>query len=207
MTALRASPAGARSVVLYTSDHGEAFREHGQLAHTSSVFEEEIHVPGWVDAPAGTLTEVERAALVSAKSEPIWHLDLPPTVLDLLGLWSLPETARFRAKMVGTSLLRKERTHAEVSLTNCSELWGCAFRNWGLMRGTLKLEAREWDFDWHCWNTGRRSARRARSGQSSLRGACAERGKSLRRFAQDRAQSVSAKSRVSRSLRAEKAPC
>ena len=154
MTALRASPAGARSVVLYTSDHGEAFREHGQLAHTSSVFEEEIHVPGWVDAPPGTLTEVERAALVSAKNEPIWHLDLPPTVLDLLGLWSLPETARFRAKMVGTSLLRKDRTHAEVSLTNCSELWGCAFRNWGLMRGTLKLEAREWDFDWHCWDVG-----------------------------------------------------
>jgi len=152
MTALRASPAGARSVVLYTSDHGEAFREHGQLAHTSSVFEEEIHVPGWVDAPAGTLTEFERAALISAKSEPVWHLDLPPTVLDLLGLWSLPETARFRAKMVGTSLLRKERTHAEVPLTNCSELWGCAFRNWGLMRGALKLEAREWDFDWHCWD-------------------------------------------------------
>jgi arylsulfatase A-like enzyme len=152
MAAERASPAGARAVVLYTSDHGEAFREHGQLAHTGSVLEEEVHVPGWVDAPAGTLTDAERAALISARSEPVWHLDLPPTVLDLLGLWSTPETARFRAKMVGTSLLRQERTHGEVPLTNCSELWGCAFRNWGLMKGTLKIEAREWDFDWHCWN-------------------------------------------------------
>ena len=207
MTALRASPAGARSVVLYTSDHGEAFREHGQLAHTSSVFEEEIHVPAWVDAPAGTLTEVERAALVSAKNEPVWHLDLPPTVLDLLGLWSLPETARFRAKMVGTSLLRKERTHAEVPLTNCSELWGCAFRNWGLMRGTLQARSARVGLRLALLGRGHRSARRARSGQSSLRGARAERGKSLRRFAQDRARSGSAKSRVPRSLRAEKAPC
>jgi glucan phosphoethanolaminetransferase (alkaline phosphatase superfamily) len=151
---LRASPAGARAVVLFTSDHGEAFREHGQLAHTSSVLEEEVHVPGWVDAPPGTLTDPERAALASAKNEPTWHLDLPPTVLDLLGLWSSPETARYRSKMVGSSLLRRERTHAEIPLTNCTELWGCPFRNWGLMQGMLKLEAREWDFDWHCWNVG-----------------------------------------------------
>lgn len=39
-----------------------------------------------------------------------------------------------------------------VPLTNCSELWACAFRNWGVMRGRLKLEAREWDFEWHCWD-------------------------------------------------------
>jgi glucan phosphoethanolaminetransferase (alkaline phosphatase superfamily) len=149
---VRASAAGSRAVVVFTSDHGEAFREHGQLAHTSSVLEEEVHVPGWVDAPPGTLTDTERAALASARTEPTWHLDLPPTILDLLGLWSSPQTARFRSKMVGTSLLRRERTHAEVPLTNCTELWGCPFRNWGLMRGTLKLEAREWDFDWHCWD-------------------------------------------------------
>src|SRR5262245_5541366 len=54
--------------------------------------------------------------------------------------------------MIGHSLLRGERTTAAVPLTNCIELWGCAFRNWGLMSGPLKLEAREWDFDWHCWD-------------------------------------------------------
>jgi glucan phosphoethanolaminetransferase (alkaline phosphatase superfamily) len=149
---VRASAAGSRAVVLFTSDHGEAFREHGQLAHTSSVLEEEVHVPAWVDAPPGTLTDTERAALASAHSEPTWHLDLPPTILDLLGLWSTPQTVRFRAKMAGTSLLRRDRTHAVVPLTNCTELWGCPFRNWGLMQGTRKLEAREWDFDWHCWD-------------------------------------------------------
>jgi hypothetical protein len=54
--------------------------------------------------------------------------------------------------MIGHSLLRGERTTSAVPLTNCTELWGCAFRNWGVMSGRKKLEAREWDFDWHCWD-------------------------------------------------------
>jgi len=152
LASLRGSPAGARTVVLYTSDHGEAFREHGQLGHTGAVLEEEVHVPTWIDAPLATLTASERASLVRAGAELTWHLDVAPTILDLLGLLTAPELSRFRAKMMGTSLLRGERTQAVVPLTNCSELWGCAFRNWGLMQGPLKLEAREWDFDWHCWN-------------------------------------------------------
>ena len=59
LRALRSTEAGRRTVVLYTSDHGEAFREHGQMGHTFSVFDEEVRVPGWVDAPAGTLTDSE----------------------------------------------------------------------------------------------------------------------------------------------------
>ena len=30
--------------------------------------------------------------------------------------------------------------------------WGRAFRNWGAMQGTLKLEGREWDESWHCYD-------------------------------------------------------
>jgi len=152
LASIRGTPAGARTVVLYTSDHGEAFREHGQLGHTGAVLEEEIHVPAWIDAPPSALSADERAALVSAQTELTWHLDLAPTMLDLLGLYQSPELSHFRSKMIGNSLLRTERTRGVIPLTNCSELWGCAFRNWGAMRGPLKLEAREWDFDWHCWN-------------------------------------------------------
>jgi arylsulfatase A-like enzyme len=152
LASLRAAPAGLRTVVVYTSDHGEAFREHGQLGHTGAVLEEEIHVPAWIDAPASTLVPGERAALERAGTEPTWHVDLAPTMLDLLGLRSNPELSHFRSKMIGHSLLRTERTTGIVPLTNCSELWGCAFRNWGVMKGASKLEAREWDFDWHCWD-------------------------------------------------------
>ena len=63
---VRATPGGARTVIVYTSDHGEAFREHFQLGHTGSVYDEEVRVPAWVDAPAGTLSDAERASLRAA---------------------------------------------------------------------------------------------------------------------------------------------
>lgn len=152
LSTLRSSPAGSRTAVVYTSDHGEAFREHGQLGHTTSLFDEEIHVPAWIDAPPGVLTANEREALGAAKSARVWHVDFAPTMLDLLGLWDAPGIAPFRARMAGTSLLRSARTVTALPLTNCAELWGCSPRNWGVMKGSIKLASREIDSDWHCWN-------------------------------------------------------
>jgi arylsulfatase A-like enzyme len=152
LDALRSTDAGRRTVVVFTSDHGEAFREHGQLGHTGAVLDEEIHVPAWIDAPPGTLTAEERTHLTARAAGASWHTDLAPTTLDLLRLRAAPELSRFQGRMLGTSLLQPGSAQSAVPLTNCSELWGCAFRNWGLMRGTLKLEAREWDFEWHCWD-------------------------------------------------------
>jgi hypothetical protein len=82
-------------------------------------------------------------------------VDFTPTILDLLGLWDAPGVALARQRMVGTSMLRPRRTSAILPLTNCTELWGCSFRNWGVGRGTLKLESREFDADWHCWDLAR----------------------------------------------------
>jgi glucan phosphoethanolaminetransferase (alkaline phosphatase superfamily) len=152
---IRAQPFGARTVIVFTSDHGEAFREHGQIGHTGAVLDEEIHVPFWIDAPPGTLTDAERGALAAAKDRLAFHTDVAPTVLDLLGVLDAPELARFRAEMIGSSLLRAApatRAAATLELTNCSGIWGCAFKNWGLMRGARKLEAREWEKVWHCYD-------------------------------------------------------
>jgi arylsulfatase A-like enzyme len=149
---VRESPMGDRTVIVFTSDHGEAFREHGQLGHTGAVLDEEIHVPGWVDAPSGTLTDEEQDALRAAADEPVFHTDITPTLLDLMGLWKAPALAGHRSSMVGSSLLRPLAEPPVLALTNCSGIWGCAFKNWGVMRGGLKLEAREWDRSWHCWD-------------------------------------------------------
>jgi hypothetical protein len=55
--------------------------------------------------------------------------------------------------MVGGSLLRPGRPESILALTNCTGVWGCAFENWGVMRGRKKLHAREWDEDWLCYDT------------------------------------------------------
>jgi arylsulfatase A-like enzyme len=149
---VRAQPFGARTVIVFTSDHGEAFREHGQLGHTGSVLDEEIHVPFWIDAPPGTLTDAEAKAVDADKDRIAFHTDVTPTMLDLLGLHDAPELASFTRGMIGQSLLRPPGPETTLALTNCSGIWGCIFRNWGVMRGKMKLEGREWDDHWRCYD-------------------------------------------------------
>ena len=149
---VRGSPSGDRTVIVYTADHGESFREHWQLGHTSAVYDEEIRVPGWIDAPPGTLSPDEEATLTAARDDFVWHLDLGPTILDLMGIWDEPALSPFRARMMGHPITRPERTVEPVPLTNCTWVWECAFRNWGMMQGPMKIEAREWDGEFHCFN-------------------------------------------------------
>ena len=152
LSALRGTPVGERTVVVYTSDHAEAFREHGQMGHTFSIFDEEIKVPGWIDAPPGTLTDEERQNLESKRADYTFHVDLAPTVLDLIGVKDDPGIAEYRAKMPGTSLLEKGTTDVPLPLTNCAGVWSCAFENWGYMQKNMKLEARSWDPGWKCYD-------------------------------------------------------
>lgn len=144
-----------RTVIVYTSDHGEAFREHGQLGHTGAVLDEEIRVPGWVDAPPGTLSADEKSALEKNRTALLFHTDFTPTMLDLMGLWDEPRLAPYRKGMVGQSFVRPfgaERESMTLELTNCSGVWGCAYKNWGVMRGSRKVEGREWYAGWRCFD-------------------------------------------------------
>lgn len=152
LMALRAAPGGERSVIVYTSDHGEAFRDHDQMGHTFSLYDEELLVPGFIDAPAFTLSSDERAHLMDNADQFLTHPDLSATVLDLLGVWDAPQIRVFRQRMIGRSLLRSLDTERVFPLTNCTELWSCAFENWGLLKGQLKLQAREWDSDYRCFD-------------------------------------------------------
>jgi arylsulfatase A-like enzyme len=149
---VRNTDTGQRTVIVYTSDHGESFREHWQMGHTSALFDEEIKVPGWIDAPPGTLSDDEERALREAENQFLWHYDLTPTVLDLLGVWDNESLREHRARMIGNPITRAQRTTSPVPLTNCSWVWECGFRNWGLMQGPMKIEARGWDNEFHCFN-------------------------------------------------------
>lgn len=149
---IRARPGGDETVIVFTSDHGEQLREKGSVGHTGTLFEEEVRVPFWIDAPPKTLTATERSALAALATTPLTHLDVLPTLLDLVGVWDSHELARFRARMPGESLLRGGSPDLVVPLTNCTELWQCAFKNWGAMRGSKKLIASQGDRNWRCFD-------------------------------------------------------
>jgi len=147
---VRSTEVGKRTVIVYTSDHAEAFREHNQMGHTFSLFDEEIHVPGWIDAPPGTLTAEEAQALAKKSHEYVYHVDLAPTILDLMGVDQDPSIGRYQARMPGHSLLRPALSDQPLLMSNCTGVWSCAFENWGIMQKNLKVESRAWDTGWKC---------------------------------------------------------
>ena len=150
---MRKRPDSARTVIVYVSDHGEQMREKGAVGHTGTLFDPEIRIPFWVDAPKGTLTEEEEAHLRELHNVPVTSLDVFPTILDLMGLWDAPPIDHFKQRMPGQSLLRGgSDPDRDIILTNCTELWACAFKNWGGMHGTKKLIAHQGDMAWSCFD-------------------------------------------------------
>lgn len=153
VSGLRAARSGDASptVVAFMSDHGEQLHERGQIGHTWSLYDEEVHVPFWIDAPRSALTSDEESALRGLEQTRLTALDVAPTMLDLMGLLDAPELAALRARMPGQSLLRgAPPADRAVVMTNCTELFSCATKNWGAMRGPLKLIATE-DEDHGAW--------------------------------------------------------
>lgn len=63
-----------RTIVIITSDHGEAFGEHGMIRHGFEVWEELVRVPWLIYVPG-----IEPHAVKVRRS----HIDLVPTLLDV----------------------------------------------------------------------------------------------------------------------------
>ena len=122
------------------------------MGHTFSVFDEEVKVPGFIDAPPGTLSESEAKNLEAKHDAFVFHTDFTPTVLDLMGVWDDPAIAKYKKKMLGVSLLREPVSDRPLPMTNCAGVWSCAFENWGFMHKNMKLEARAWDKGWKCYD-------------------------------------------------------
>ncbi len=65
------------SLIIVTSDHGEAFGEHGHHGHCGTLHEEELHVPMLVRYPHGSRTGVVAG--------PVSLASLPELVSDVVG--------------------------------------------------------------------------------------------------------------------------
>jgi arylsulfatase A-like enzyme len=68
------------SLIILTSDHGEAFNEHGSFEHGKTLYSELIHVPLIIKFPAGRAAPKGEIRLAAQ------HVDILPTILDCVGL-------------------------------------------------------------------------------------------------------------------------
>ena len=87
------------SLILFTSDHGEALGEHSYWGHSLNLFDELLHVPLIIKLPKGHSGSTK---LNELSDLPVAHLDLVPTILDVMGLPDLPG-------QMGQSLLEQGR--------------------------------------------------------------------------------------------------
>jgi len=71
------------SMIIITSDHGEAFKEHGLMGHGGLVYEERIHIPLLIRFPS----PIKYPELRPAKSfnHLVSQVDYMPTILGFLG--------------------------------------------------------------------------------------------------------------------------
>ncbi len=66
------------SLIIITSDHGEAFFEHNKIGHNSTNYQEMIHIPFFIKLP-----EQKKGNIISSKKSVV---DVFPTILELLGI-------------------------------------------------------------------------------------------------------------------------
>jgi choline-sulfatase len=70
-----------KSLIVFTSDHGEGLKEHGENTHGYFVYESTLHVPLIFRWPAAS-----KRISQDRIAEPASLLDVAPTILDALGL-------------------------------------------------------------------------------------------------------------------------
>jgi arylsulfatase A-like enzyme len=98
LSTIEAAPFGARTAIMITSDHGEAFGEHSMYRHGFEVWEELVRVPLVVHVPGAKPSRVAtRRGLI----------DLVPTVLDLMRVPQPPPSTDMSASdfISGSSLV------------------------------------------------------------------------------------------------------
>ncbi|HEY6724481.1 MAG TPA: sulfatase [Polyangiaceae bacterium] len=77
----KSQPWWNRTAVVLTSDHGEAFGEHSMYKHAFEVWEMLVKVPLFVFAPGAEPRRIDK---------PRTHIDIAPTLMDLMGKDPLP---------------------------------------------------------------------------------------------------------------------
>jgi len=127
------------TVVVFTSDHGEAFNEHGYYGHLRTYYEEESGIPLWMYVPRQIQAYYgDRIANLRDNTEKnVSNLDLVPTLIDLLNLQNLPE--EITQNLPGASLLSPLDPDRSIYMLNNNEVTRYRiFLSIGVLKGDYK---------------------------------------------------------------------
>ena len=107
---IKASGLFERTLIVITSDHGEAFGEHGKFDHPRQLYEENIHVPLLIICPS-------KLPAGKVISEQVRLIDLAPTIVDILNLDLNPNPFQGRSFL---PLIRGEKNETPMVVSEVS---------------------------------------------------------------------------------------
>lgn len=94
------------TVIIVTSDHGEAFGEHGKVWHANSIYDEELHVPLFIRVPGITGRKI---------ADPVSHIDLAPTIFSFT---KTEKPAAFKGSSLASLLYNEDRDERPLMFVN-----------------------------------------------------------------------------------------
>jgi len=109
-----------RTLLVVTGDTGQAFYEHGTVAHAGAIWNEVMRVPLVIRAPGMT---------PAVDPRPAQQIDVPPTVLDLLGL---PPHPGYQGRSLVGPYDGSDRSRFLIAQTPLAQ-------QFGIVRGDFKL--------------------------------------------------------------------
>ena len=115
------------TLVIVTADHGESLGEHGELTHGMFAYEPTLHVP-LIIARIDPRASPSAGLVVDA---PVRHVDIVPTVLDLLAIEKDPALSGASLREVIAGGAAGERTSYFESMTYN------LVRGWAPLRGVI----------------------------------------------------------------------
>jgi arylsulfatase A-like enzyme len=126
MDRLKANGEFDRTMIIITSDHGEAFGDRNLLFHNTSVYEDQVHIPLLVKYPGQH--DAEKVDVT------VSNVDLMPTVLKVAGL-AMP------TGLEGADLRNIPPDRVVVAETRGNEMLYPRFRRteWALYSGKFKM--------------------------------------------------------------------
>ncbi len=84
---LKARDLYEKSLIIFTSDHGEALGEHDWWGHNENLYDELLHIPLIIKPPLG---HPSAEGLRGESNSLVRHIDLVPTALSIMKLDPLP---------------------------------------------------------------------------------------------------------------------
>ncbi len=149
---LREVPGWDDTIVVFVSDHGEEFREHGGMYHLTTLFEEQVRIPGWILAGSRALAPEQRDALDAWTDRRTFTRDVNATILDLLGVLDERSHFPFGDRLLGRSLVRAPTEgDPAVPMSTGSGVWEPDIAKYGAMSGDL-LAVRSPGSRWDCYD-------------------------------------------------------